>query len=114
MLFEEMMEPCIMMDKTSVPDGQGGFDYDWTEGASFDAAIVKNTSLNAIIAEKEGVTEIYTITVYKTTTLDFNDVIKRVSDGAIFKVTSNMKDSETPARSSFQIGQVSAKKWELE
>lgn len=112
-LIDEQMEDCVIMDKVSVSDGQGGFDYTWTEGASFKAAIVKDSSLNARIAEKEGVTEIYTITVYKGSILEFHDVIKRSSDGAIFRITSNISDSETPDRASFQIGQVSAERWVL-
>lgn len=114
MLIDEMMEDCCLMDRRSVPDGQGGWDYVWTEGAPFKAAIVKDNSLNARIAEKEGVAEVYTITVHKGNSLSFNDVIKRLRDGATFKVTSNTDDSETPIRASFQIGQVSAKRWELE
>ena len=114
MLIDEMMEDCCIMDKVSTPDGEGGWDYTWKEGAPIKAAVVKDTSLNARIAEKEGVNEIYTITVYKGNKLNFNDVIKRLRDEAIFKVTSNIDDSETPNMASFQIGQVSAKRWELE
>lgn len=114
MLIDEMMEDCCLMDRVSVPDGEGGWDYTWKAGAPFKAAIVKDTSLNARIAEKEGVTEVYTITVYKGNKLNYNDVIKRLKDDTVLKVTSNIDDSETPKRASFQIGQVSAKRWELE
>lgn len=112
-LFETMMETCTMMDRSTIPDGMGGFDYVWTDGAEFSAAIVKNNSLEARIAEKEGVSEIYTITVHKGTVLNFHDVFKRNSDETIFRVTSNIVDSETPEVSSFQIGQVTAERWEL-
>lgn len=101
------------MDKKSVPDGMGGFEYQWTEGAEFQAAVVKNNTLAARVAEKQGVTEVYTITTPKTATLGFNDVIKRLSDGAIFRVTSNAKDSETPDAASFSFAQVSAERWEI-
>lgn len=113
-LYETMMENCMMMDKRSVSDGMGGFVYEWTEGAEFEAAIIKDNSMQAKIAEKDGVTELYTITADKGVTLDYHDVIKRVSDGQVFRVTSNVKDSETPNVSSFQFGQVSAEKWVLQ
>ena len=100
-----------MLDKVSVPDGLGGFDYTWKDGAEFTAAIVKDTSTEARIAEKQGVTEIYTVTVYKGAKLAYHDVFRRVSDSATFRVTSNVTDSETPERATFQIGQVSAEKW---
>ena len=112
-LIDEMMEECIMMDKTTVSDGAGGFDTKWVEGASFNAAIVKDSTLAARVAEKSGVKEIYTITVDRGITLDYHDVFKRKKDGAIFRVTSNIVDSETPDRATFQIGQVTAERWEL-
>lgn len=110
-LIDEYMTACVMLDKHSLPDGLGGFTYSWEEGASFTAAIVKDTSTQAMLAEKQGVTELYTVTVYKGAQLDFHDVFKRESDDAVFRVTSNVTDSETPDRASFQIGQVKAERW---
>lgn len=112
-LFEKMMEDCTMVDKKSVSDGAGGFTTEWTEGATFRAAVVKNNSLEAKIAEKSGVTELYTITVYKGTKLIYHDIFRRESDGAIFRVTSNTIDSESPSVASFDIAQVSAERWDL-
>lgn len=114
MLFEEFMEDCTMLDKKTKADGLGGFKNEWTDGATFRAAVVKDNTLDAKVAEKSGVTELYTITVKKGTPLVFHDVFRRNSDGAIFRVTSNIKDSESPSAASFQIGQVSAERWKLE
>jgi len=110
-LIDEKMEQCVHMTKRSVSDGLGGYTYAWVDGTAFTAAIVKDSSMQARIAEKDGVTELYTITVYKGAALAFHDVFRRVSDGAIFRVTSNVTDSETPERATFQIGQVTAEKW---
>lgn len=112
-LIDEMKEPCVVLDKRTVSDGMGGFVYQWAEGAEFSAAIVKDNTLQARVAEKQGVTEVYTVTVDKGVTLEYHDVFRRKSDSAVFRVTSNVSDSETPARASFQIGQVSAERWEL-
>lgn len=112
-LIDVMMEDCVMLDKRTVSDGLGGFSYEWAEGASFKAAIVKNTTLEARIAEKQGVTELYTVTVDKGLALQYHDVFRRASDGLTFRVTSNIRDSETPTVASFQNGQVTAERWEL-
>ena len=113
-LFEEGMEKCVLMDRRSVPDAFGTFTgYQWVDGAEFDAAIVKDNTLDARVAEKQGVTEVYTITVYKGMPLQFHDVFRRLSDGAVFRVTSNVTDSQTPKRASFQFGQVTAEGWVL-
>lgn len=114
MLIDTMKEDCVLMDKHSVPDGIGGFTYEWTEGAQFSAAIVKDNTLQARVAEKEGVTETYTVTVNRDLPLDFHDVFKRVSDGQVFRVTSRITDSKTPKVASFAFGQVSAERWVLE
>lgn len=113
MLYETMMVDCIMMDKLSVPDGMGGFNPSWTEGAPFRAAIVKLDTSNVKIAEKQGMSEMFKVTVKRGIQLDFHDVFKRVEDGAIFRVTSRTKDSESPKVASFQMGQVDAERWEL-
>lgn len=112
-LYKEFMEPCRMLDRKSVPDGLGGFNYEWTDGAEFDAAVVKDNTLAARVAEKQGVTEVFTVTVPMNVKMEFHDVFKRLSDGCTFRVTSNTKDSHTPKVASFQFGQFTAERWEL-
>lgn len=114
MLYEAMMDDFVLMEKVRTADGFGGWTTEWAEGASFKAAVLKNSSLQAKIAEQDGVTEVYTITVYKETPLEFHDVIKRSSDGFVFRITSNIKDNESPAFSGINFGQVNAEAWALE
>ena len=101
------------MQKTRTPDGEGGWNTYWAEGPSFRAAVVRDTTLNARVAEKEGMTAVYTVTTDKNLPLDFHDVFKRLSDGQVFRVTSDSTDKETPERASFQFHQVSAEEWVL-
>jgi hypothetical protein len=112
-LIDVMKETCVMLDRSTVSDGLGGFVHSWTEGAEFQAAVVKDNTLAARVAEKQGVTEVYTVTVDKGIQLQYHDVFRRVEDGAVFRVTSNVTDSETPSVATFQIGQVTAERWEL-
>lgn len=102
-----------MLDKVRVSDGEGGFTTSWQEGAEFDAAIVKDTSLEARIAEKDGLTNTYTVTTSVNAALDFHDVFKRLSDDQVFRVTSNGDDKRTPSVASFQFEQVTAEEWRL-
>ena len=112
-LIEAMMDNCIIMNKSKEPDGQGGYEVAWTEGAEVKVAIVNNTSMQARVAEKEGVTSTYTLTTRKDVVLDFHEVIKRKSDGAIFRVTSRSGDVLSPEVSTLDIRQVTAERWEL-
>jgi hypothetical protein len=112
-LIDIMMEECVMLDKRTVPDGLGGFVIEWQEGAPFMAAVIKDSTLAARVAEKQGVSEVYTVTIDKGLALQYHDVFRRLSDGLTFRVTSNVRDSETPSVATFQIGQVTAERWDL-
>lgn len=112
-LITESMEKCTMVNRSVVLDSFGTYTNTWVDGVEFEAAITKDNTLAARVAEKEGVTEIYTVTVAKGFPLEFHDVFRRESDGLTYRVTSNIKDNETPSRASFSIGQVSAERWDL-
>lgn len=112
-LITEAMTECTMLDKSTHPDGQGGMVRTWKDGARFEAAIVKDQSMQARVAEKQGVTALYTVTVAKGLGVEFHDVFRRESDGQIFRATSNQKDKETPARATFQTGLFTAEEWVL-
>ena len=102
-----------MIDKRTTPDGRGGYNTTWIEGASFKAAIVLNTSIEARAAEKAGVTALYTITTLKSMNLQYHDVIKRLSDNKIFRITSDGDDKKTPKGAALNMRQVSAEEWEI-
>lgn len=113
MLIDAFKTECALMDKVRVEDGEGGFTSQWQEGARFQAAIVRDSSLAARIAEKEGVSNVYTVTTSTNAKLEFHDVFKRLSDGQVFRVTSNGDDMRTPTPATFQFEQVSAEEWVL-
>ena len=112
-LFEQFFEPCVEIRKTRVDDGQGGYNTQWVDGVTFNAAVIKDKTLAARVAEKQGVTEVYTVTTNVGVGLDFHDVFRRESDGQVFRVTSNARDSQTPKSAAFQFEQVSAERWVL-
>ena len=60
---------CVLMEKKRTPDGEGGWATEWAQGAEFDAAIILDTSMQSRIAEKEGVTSVYTITTRRANPL---------------------------------------------
>ena len=112
-LIGEAMTPCVMIDRTILPDGEGGTVTNWIEGAAFNAAITFDNSIEAKAAAVQGVTSLYTVTVPKRVNLEYHAVFKRLTDGKIFRVTSDGDDKITPERASFQFAQVSAEEWVL-
>nr|DAQ11669.1 MAG TPA: head closure knob [Caudoviricetes sp.] len=108
-----LKDACVLMEKKRTPDGASGWIVEWAEGAAFDAAIILDTSMQSRIAEKEGVTNVYTVTTRRSTPLSFHDVFKRLSDGTIFRATSNGADKQSPDFGTLDMCQVTAERWEL-
>lgn len=112
-LLDTQTETFCYINKSYVPDGEGGVVASWTDGAEFQANARLDSSTQAKIAEKMGVTSLYTIITKKNITFEFHDIIKRLSDGEIFRITSDGKDSKTPDSAGLNMRQVSAEKWRL-
>lgn len=114
MLLQESMETCVMLDRQTASDGYGGYKTTWTDGAEFKAAIVLNTSIQAKMAEQQGVTALYTVTTSRALNLQYHDVFRRVEDGKIFRVKSDGDDKKTPRSATLDMRQVSAEEWRLD
>lgn len=113
-LLSEAMEKCIMLDKQTVADGYGGYITQYVDGAEFDAAVVLDNSMQARVAQQQGVTGLYTVTTSKALNLQYHDVFRRDRDGKIFRVTSDGDDKHTPASASLNMRQVSAEEFTLQ
>ena len=112
-LLSEAFEAFVFLEKTHAPDGYGGYTEAYTEGPRFSAAAVLDNSMQARVAEKQGVTALYTVTTEKSVNLQYHEVVKRLSDGKIFRVTSDGDDKHTPTTAGLNMRQVSAEEWEL-
>ena len=110
-LLTEAMESCALLDRRTQADGYGGFNTTWVIGAAFKAAITYDSSVAARAAAVQGVTSLFTVTTVKAINLQYHDVFKRLSDGKVFRVTSDGDDNKTPASASLIMRQVSAEEW---
>lgn len=102
-----------MIDKTTVSDGRGGYDTVYVDGATFKAAVRLDDSIQAKIAEQQGVTGIYSVTTQKSINLQYHDIFRRSSDGKVFRVTSDGDDKKTPPSATLNMRQVSAEEYTL-
>lgn len=112
-LLDSAMEQFCFIDKIREPDGESGYKTVWKEGAEFTANARFDTSMQARIGEAQGVTALYTVTTRKAITLEYHDVIKRIKDGKIFRITSDGDDVKTPESASLNMRQVTAEEWRL-
>ena len=112
-LLSDAMVDCVIVNRIVVDDGYGGVYTEWHEGARFKAAIVFDSSIEARTAEAQGVKSLYTITTQKGITLQYHDVIKRIEDGKILRITSDGDDKFTPRSSGLNMRQVTAEEYNL-
>jgi hypothetical protein len=108
-----MMESCVFMVQKKTPDGSGGEITTWEEGEQVDAAIIRDTSTEARIAEAAGTVEVYTVTVSRSVHLKYHAVIKRLSDGKTFRITSDNLEKKTPLCTALDMAQSTAEAWRL-
>ena len=114
-LLDQAMTDCNMYRQVRRPDGYGGYTTVWEEDttSTFKAAIVFDNSLEARVAQVQGVKSLYTVTTRKDKVLMYHDVIKRLSDGKILRITSDGDDKATPASASLNMRQCTAEEYTL-
>jgi hypothetical protein len=112
-LLDKAMESYIILNKQTVDDGYGGVVTTWVEGAKIQCAFQFNNSIEAKTAEAQGVSSVYTLTTKKDINLQYHDVLRRVRDGKIFRVTSDGDDLYTPDSAGLNMRNVSAEEFVL-
>lgn len=113
-LIDAAMELCVFVNTRREQDGLGGYYTSYEDGAEFKAAITHNSTLQAMIAEKQGYKATYTITTPEGVGLQPGNLIRRKDDGQVFRITSNSRDEKTPRSASFKYEQTTAEATELE
>ena len=112
-LLDNAMTEFVEIETAVTPDGLGGYLTEYTEGGHFYAAVRFDNSIQAKIAAAQGVTSLYTIITRKDYVLYYHDVIKRLFDGKIFRITSDGDDKATPKTAGLNMRSVSAEEWSL-
>lgn len=112
-LLDDFARPCVLMEKTRVPDGAGGYYTEWREGVEFANYQALDTSMEARRAEKEGVTSVYSVLVDKSLPIEYDDVFKDKTTGRTYRVTSKPEDKQAPQSSTLSLKYFTAEEWAL-
>lgn len=112
-LLDDFARTCVIMEKTRKPDGAGGYIVEWTEGAEFTNYQALDTSMEARIAEKQGVTSLYSALVRSDFPIEYNDYFKDKTTGTTYRVTSNPEEKVAPKSASFALKYFTAERKEL-
>lgn len=95
-LLDDFARKCVLLEKSRVSDGEGGWDVQWSDGADFLNYQAIDTSMEARRAEKEGVTSVYTGLVDKNVPIEYGDYFRDADSGLTYRVTSNPEEKQGP------------------
>lgn len=112
-LIDSMMDECVLINKIKEPDGAGGFIPEYIETAHFSASVLADTTMQARIADKDGMKSTYTVTTRQNVGLEFHDIFKVLKTGQTYRITSDPKEKHSPNASTLNIQQSTAERWEL-
>jgi hypothetical protein len=112
-LYLDALEPCNMIHKITGNDEYGSEITRYVRGATFDAAVTFDTSVQARIGLSQGVKNMYTVYTRKEKVLDPFDLFERQSDGKTFRVTSDSKDKKTPQSATLNMRVCTAEEWSI-
>ena len=112
-LLDDFSQDCVIMEKRRVSDGESGSITTWEEGLEFKNYQALDTSMEARIAEKQGVTSVYSGLVDKAIPIEYGDYFKAKSSGNVYRVTSNPDEKQAPKSASFSLKYFTAERTEL-
>ena len=112
-LLTEAMETSTILDKTTGQDTYGGVAVQYVDGAQIEAAFPMMNAMEQMAAQQKQSKAIYHIVTTKAVSLQYHDVVRRESDGKIFRVTSDGDDNKTPVSATLNMRVVDAEEWSL-
>lgn len=113
MLLDDYGRKCVLLEKTNVPDGFGGYETVWNDGIEFQNYQALESSMEARIAEKQGVTSVYNALVSKAVPIEYHSVFRDTTTGETYRVTSDPSDKQAPKSASFDLKFFTAERWAL-
>lgn len=93
-------------------DGYGGTLSTWTAGATFEATVTLDDSVQMKIAQAQGVKGVYRVATSKNVMLPWHTVFRHTTSGKTYRVTTK-EESATPSKANIDIRYVSAEDYEI-
>lgn len=105
-MLQDYFEDFILLERTQTPDDLGGVSFSWTEGMTFRGAV---TQVVGKEIDPAGLLALKTIPMLLhewDVTLFQDDRVRRVRDGAEYRITGQSSDMRTPLLSGLSFCQV--------
>lgn len=113
MLLDDYGRKCVLLEKTTVSDGFAGYETVWKDGIEFQNYQALESSVEARIAEKQGVTSVYNALVKRDLPIEYHSVFRDETTGQTYRVTSDPSDKQAPKSASFDLKFFTAERWAL-
>lgn len=112
-LLDQYSEDYVVVDKTTVNDGYGGYNVVYKDGATIKGALAIASESEVTVAGAMGERVTHTMLIDKSINLEYHSVLRRKSDGKTFRVTSRGAENYTPSSSSLNKRKISCEEWEI-
>ena len=110
-LLESIKTECVRLVRTITGDGDGGTVQTYTPGERFMAYIGFLSSAAQSSADTVREQTTVTILTSRKVTLQLHDLVRRETDGKVFRVTGDGDDNLTPPMAGLDLRAVSAEEW---
>jgi len=112
-LLDSIKCECVKLVRGITGDGDGGTVQTYTPGERFTAYIGFLSS--AANASADTVREQTTVTILtsRKTVLNLHDLIRRETDGKVFRITGDADENKTPPIADLDLRAVSAEEWRV-
>lgn len=114
-VMDSLMEDFArLIPSEASPDGLGGHDQTWTDGAPFRAFLREERTGETREAQRMIEAPRLLLVVSGDVSLAYHDIVKRQSDGAVFRLLSDTENRRTPAMSAVHIAAAVCERWALQ
>lgn len=120
MLLDQNFEPFDILTPAGTDDRIGGRSCTFTVSGSFQGIAVITQTAHAFAkdqtvqhANAQSAEPAYTLLTKRAVLLPFHTVIRRTSDGRIFRITSDADDARTPKGSRLDLRMHACEEWKL-
>ena len=112
-LLDQNLTEFELLQYVQSRDGEGGYLRGWTVKQTFMANWYVKSDIQRYVALKaEGMGQ-YALLTGREITLSFHNVIRRVKDGKIFRITSDSDDRYTPQSATLNLRYQEMDEWTL-
>lgn len=105
-MLTDYFEPFALMERTQTPDSLGGTDAAWRDSLIFTGGVTFVPGGETTVAGLRALRTVPVLAHEYDVTLRQGDVVRRISDGAVYRVAGHSADMRTPAFADLRFAQV--------